>query len=85
MNVGELLCQIDQRGVTLRCDKTADRLHYTPAGALPRDLVTELKKHKQEVIRILREDEEYHRTGVIQCERQVFDLARDYFGGDGET
>ena len=85
MNVGELLCQIDHHGVTLRCDKTADRLHYTPAGALPQDLVTELKKHKQEVIQILREDEEYLRTGVIQCERQVFDLARDYFGGDGEA
>ena len=85
MHVGELLCQIDHHGVTLRCEQTEDRLHYTPAGALPRDLVTELKKHKQEVIRILREDEEYLRTGLIQCERQVFDLARDYFGGDGEA
>jgi hypothetical protein len=85
MHLGELLCQIDQRGVTLRCDKTADRLHYTPAGALPPNLVAELKEHKPEVIQILREDEEYLRTGVIQCERQVFDLARDYFGGDGEA
>jgi hypothetical protein len=79
MHLGELLCQIDQRGVTLRCDKTADRLHYTPAGALPPNLVAELKEHKPEVIQILREDEEYHRTGIIQCERQVFDLARDYY------
>ena len=60
-------------------------MHYTPPEALPQDLVAELKKHKQEVIRILREDEEYRRTGIIQCERQVFDLARDYFGGDGEA
>ena len=57
MHVGELLCQIDQHGVTLRCNPTEDRLHYTPAGALPQDLVTELKKHKHEVIQILREDE----------------------------
>jgi hypothetical protein len=85
MHVGELLCQIDQHGVTLRCNPTEDRLHYTPAGALPQDLVAELKKHKQEVIQILREDEECLRTGVIQCERQVFDLARDYFAGDGEA
>lgn len=85
MHVGELLCQIDHHGVTLRCEQTEDRLHYTPAGALPQDLVTELKKHKQEVIQILREDEEYLRTGTIQCERQVFDLARDYFAGDGEA
>jgi hypothetical protein len=85
MHVGELLCQIDQHGVTLRCNPTEDRLHYTPAGALPQDLVAELKKHKHEVIQILREDEECLRTGVIQCERQVFDLARDYFAGDGEA
>jgi hypothetical protein len=44
-----------------------------------------LKTHKQEIIRILREDEEFQRTGVIQAERQVFDLAREYFGkGGGE-
>jgi hypothetical protein len=48
-------------------------------------VAAELKKHKHEVIQILREDEEYLRTGIIQCERQVFDLARDYFAGDGEA
>ncbi len=83
MNVGELLCQIDQHGVTLRCEQTEDRLHYAPAGALPQDLVAELKQHKHEVIQVLKEDEEYRRTGIIQCERQVFDLARDYFSEDG--
>jgi hypothetical protein len=46
---------------------------------LPPNLVAELKAHKPEVIQILREDEDYHRTGIIQCERQVFDLARDYY------
>jgi hypothetical protein len=54
-------------------------------GALPPNLVAELKAHKPEVIQILREDEEYHRTGIIQCERQVFDLARDYFREDGRV
>lgn len=44
----------------------------------------ELKEHKPEVIRILREDEEYLRTGMVQCERQVFDPARNYFGEDGK-
>ena len=85
MNVGELLCQITEQGVTLRCEQTEDRLHYTPAGALPPNLVAELKEHKPEVIQILREDEEYLRTGIIQCERQVFDLARDYFREDGRV
>ena len=85
MRVGELLYRISEQGVTLHCGRTEDRLHYAPAGALPQDLVAELKKHRQEVIQILRQAEEYRRTGIIQCERQVFDLARDYFGGDGEA
>lgn len=85
MHVGELLYRIAEQGVSLRCGRTEDRLHYTPARALPPELVAELKARKQEVIQILREDEEYWRTGIIQCERQVFDLARKYFGKDGEA
>jgi hypothetical protein len=85
MHLGQLLCQIAKQGVILQCGKTEDRLHYTPAGALPPNLVAELKEHKPEVIQILREDEEYRRTGIIQCERQVFDLARDYFREDGRV
>jgi hypothetical protein len=79
MHLGELLCQIAEQGVILQHDKTEDHLHYTPAGALPSNLVTELKENKPEIIQILREDEEYRRTGIVQCERQVFDLARDYY------
>ena len=82
MQVGELLFQIAEQGVTLQCGKTEDRLHYAPAGSLPPNLVAELKAHKPEVIEILREDEEYHRSGIIQCERQVFGLARHYFRED---
>jgi hypothetical protein len=85
MHVGELLCQIAEQGVTLRCGKTEDRLHYAPAGTLPPHLVVELKEHKPEVIQILREDEEYRLTGIIQCERQVFDLVRDHFREDGKV
>ena len=85
MHVGELLCQIAKQGVTLRCGKSEDRLHYTPAGALPSNLVAELKEHKPEVIQILREDDEYRLTGIIQSEHQVFDLARDYFREDGRV
>jgi TubC N-terminal docking domain len=86
MHVGELLYQIDKHGVTLRCGWSEDRLHYTPAGSLLQGLVEELKEHKQEVIQILREDEEYRRTGILQCERQVFDLARGYLAeGDSRA
>ena len=82
MHVGELLYQIAEQSITLRCGRTEDRLSYSPAGALPPGLVAELKEHKQEVIRILREDEAFKRTGRIQSERQVFDLAREFFGND---
>jgi hypothetical protein len=85
MRVGELLFQIAEQGATLRCGRTDNCLYYTPAGALPPGLVGELKTHKQEVIRILREDEEFKRTGLIQAERQVFDLARSYLGGGAKT
>ena len=82
MHVGELLYRIANYGVTLRCAWSEDRLHYTPCGALPPELVAELREHKQEVIRILREDEELRKTGTIQSERQVFELAREHFGLD---
>ena len=77
MLVGELLSRIEELGVTLRCEPSRGRLHYSPPGALPPDLVAELKARKEQIIRILREDAEFERTGIIQAERQVFDLARE--------
>ena len=82
MRVGELLYRIEEHGVSLRCGRTEHRLSYLPTGALPPQLVAELKQHKQEVIQILREDEEFRRSGRIQSERQVFDLAREFFAKD---
>jgi hypothetical protein len=85
MHTGELLYLIAEHGVILRCGWTEDRLHYAPVGALPPELMAELKERKQEVIRILREDEELRRTRKIQSERQVFDLVCNYFRKGGEA
>jgi len=85
MSTGELLCLIAEHGVSLRCCRTEDRLRYAPARALPPELVAELKERKREIIRILREDEELRRTGKIQSERQIFDLARNYFWKGGQA
>jgi len=82
MIVGELLYRISELGVTLRCDRTEDRLHYSPKGALDPELLKELRVRKQEVIQVLREVEEMRRTGIIQSERQVFELAREFFGSN---
>ena len=79
MLVGELLCRIEEHGVTLRCELGEDRLLYSPPGTLPPDIVTELRACKEEVIRVLREDDEFERTGIIQAERQVIDLTREFF------
>ena len=82
MHVGELLYQIAEAGITLTCSKTKDRLNAKPTSALTPELIKDIRKHKQEIIQILREDEEMLRTGIIQSERQVFDLAREFFGAD---
>ncbi len=47
MHVGELLYRIAEHGASLRCGRTENRLSYSPAGALPPNLVAELKEHKQ--------------------------------------
>jgi hypothetical protein len=82
MVVGELLYRIDQAGVMLSYFADEDRLNAKPTTALTPELVDEIREHKMEIIRIMREDEEMCRTGIIQSDRQVFDLAREYFGLD---
>jgi hypothetical protein len=79
MNVGELLFRIAEAGITLTCSETEDRLNAKPTSALTPDLIEEIKEHKMEIIQIMREDEEMCCTGIIQSERQVFELARESF------
>jgi len=45
-------------------------------------LATVLDAVEAALIRIMCEDEEMRRTGIIQSEYQVFGLAREYFGLD---
>lgn len=40
------------------------------------------KEHKADITRIVREGELMRRTGIIQSERQVFEMVREYFGLD---
>jgi TubC N-terminal docking domain len=80
MHVGELLYRISEAGITLTCGRIEDRLNAKPTSALTPELIEGIKEHKMEIIRIKREDEEMRRTGIIQSERQVFELAREHFG-----
>jgi hypothetical protein len=82
LNVGDTLYAISEAGLTLKASKTEDILKVYPAENITPELAAAIKEHKAEIIRIMREDEEMRRTGIIQSERQVFEMAREYFGLD---
>ena len=84
MSVGDTLYAISSAGLTIAAGKTADTLKVYPAEKLTPELAAAVKAHKEEIIKIMREDEEMRRTGIIQSERQVFDLAREHFGTNGK-
>ena len=83
MSVGDVLFAISEAGLTLTASKTEDTLKVYPAENITRELAEAIRDHKAEIIRILREDEEMRSTGIIQSERQVFELAREHFGLNG--
>jgi hypothetical protein len=78
--VGDVLYAISEAGLTLKASKTEDLLKVYPAEMLTPDLAAAIREHKADIIRIVREDEEMRHTGIIQSERQVFELARELFG-----
>jgi hypothetical protein len=77
LSVGDVLFAISEAGLTLTASE--DTLKVYPAENISPALAEAIREHKAEIVRILREDEEMRRTGVIQSERQVFELAREFF------
>jgi hypothetical protein len=82
LSVGDVLLAISEAGLTLTASKTEDTLKVYPAENIIPELAEDIREHKAEIIRILREDEEMCRTGIVQSERQVFELACEHFGLD---
>ncbi len=80
MSVGDVLFAISEAGLTLTASKTEDTLKVYPAENITPELAAAIKEHKADIICIMREDEEMRRTGIVQSERQVFELAREHFG-----
>ena len=79
MNAAALLENLRRQGVSVRLED--ERLRYSgPSTVVTPEVATQLRHHKQEILRILREDEGMRRTGIIQSERQVSELAREYLG-----
>ena len=83
MSVGDVLFAISETGLSITTSKTDDTLKVYPAENITPELAAAIKAYKSEVIRVTREDEEMRRTGIIQSERQVFDLAQEPFDKDG--
>jgi hypothetical protein len=82
LSVGDVLCAAAQAGLTLKASMSEDTLKAYPAAELTPELTTAIKEHKAAIIQVIREDEEMRRTGIIQSERQVFEMAREYIGLD---
>ncbi len=83
MSVGDVLFAVAEAGLTLKAGMAEDTLKAYPAARLTAELATVIKVHKADIIQVMCEDEEMQRTRVIQSERQVFEMAREYFGLDG--
>ncbi len=83
MSVGDTLYAISEAGLTLTASKTEETLKVYPAENITSELAAAIKEHKEDIIRIMREDEEMRRTGIIQFERQALVLARESLGEQG--
>jgi hypothetical protein len=84
LSVGNVLLAISSAGLTLAPGKTGGTLKVYPAKDITLELAVRIREHKAEIVQIMREDEEMRRTGIIQSQRQVFELAREFFGASGE-
>jgi hypothetical protein len=84
LSAGDVLFAISEARLTIKASKTDDTLKVYPAERLTPDLAAAIKQHKADIICNMREDEEMRRTGIIQSERQAFELAREHFGFDGK-
>jgi hypothetical protein len=80
LSVDDVLLAMSEAGLALNASMTEETLKVYPAENISSELAAAIMVHKAEIIRILREDEEMRRTGIIQSERQVFELAREHFG-----
>ena len=74
----ELLARLRSLGYT--ADLEGGRLKLRGPCRPPSELERRITAHRQELVDILSEDEELRRTGIVQSERQVFEIAHAHFG-----
>jgi hypothetical protein len=66
LRVEDVLYAVSKAGLKLEAGETAQVLKAYPAEKLTPQLAAAIKEHKAAIIRILGEDEEMRRTGVIK-------------------
>ncbi len=84
MSVGDTLYAVSEARLTLTVSETGDTLKVHPAQNITPELAAAIREHKADLIRITREDEQMRRTGIIQSERQVLEIVREYYRLDGK-
>jgi hypothetical protein len=80
--LGELLHEIHDAGLRLGASEDEHVLQVWPSSNLTPELSVAIKEHKDDLIRVVRENQRFRETGIIQSEHQVFALAREFFGLD---
>ncbi len=85
LNVGDHLFAISEAGLAPKASKTEKTQKVYPLEKIAPELDEGIREHKADVIKIMRGYEEMGRTGIINSERQVFELAREHFGKNGGT
>lgn len=83
-NAGEILelaAELWRGGVWLRYSPSEDKLYHSPASRVSPELAERTRTNRGALVRMLIEDEEFRRTGVLQSELQVFEEFRDVSEG----
>ena len=64
----------------LAANEGENALRVSPASRLTPELSAAIREHKRALIGVALEDRRFRETGIVQSERQVFEMAREYFG-----
>jgi hypothetical protein len=78
-----LLERLQEAGIKLRVPPGTNQLKAWPGSRISEEDRLLIKKYKDWIVRVI-QDGEYVRTGVIQCDRHVFELAGEAFGSEEE-
>jgi hypothetical protein len=80
LTLGNLLRGLSEAELELSATEGEDVLRVRPASNLTPELSMAIREHKGDLMRVALEDQRFRETGVLQSERQVFELAHEHFG-----